>query len=194
MSSLPRSGKPLQVVVASTNRAKVEAARRVFTRFWPDAAVTGIDVDLPAEIPPMPIGWQVKAGALYRARAASATGADFGVGAEGGVEFVGDTAYLYNWVAVCRRDGVVRAAPSAKLELPPAVAEALRRGAELGELMKAKTGRADINHTDGAVGYYTGGLISRQAFFEGCMACALAPFLFPEEYGLPPLAAGSGSE
>lgn len=172
----------MRVVVASTNAAKLGAVKRVFTQVWPDMIVTGMEVRMPETIGPMPVGWQVRAGAVYRARQAMAQGVHFAVGAEGGVEFIGDDAYLYNWVAICRSDGALSAAPSEKLRLPPRVSKRIQGGAVLGDLMVEATGRADVNHTDGAVGYYTKGLLTRQQFFEGCLACALAPFLFPEEY------------
>ncbi len=111
-------------------------------------------------------------------------GVSFSVGAEGGVDFEDGDAYLYNWVAICRYDGKVSAAPSERLRLPPRLGREIQNGAVLGDLMTARTGEANINHKEGAVGYFTRGLLTRRRFFEGCLACALAPFLFPDEYEL----------
>jgi len=178
-----RDEAALEVAVGSTNPAKVEAVRTVFSRAFDGVQVLPVPVALPAAIGEMPVGEQVREGAIYRARAAAAAGGHFGVGLEGGVEFEGEACYLLNWVAVLRRrDGVLSTAPSGKLRLPDRYGRAIRAGRVLGDLMIEKVGRADVNANEGAVGYLTRGLVSRQRFFEEALALALAPFLSPEEY------------
>lgn len=172
-----------RVAVGSTNPAKVEAVRSVFSRVWPGVNIRPVAVATPPDVGEMPVGEQVKAGAIYRAMTALGPDDEFGVGLEGGVEFEGETCYLFNWVAVVHRDGRRSAAPSGKLRLPAAYAQAIRAGRVLGDLMIEKVGRDDVNAREGAVGYLTRGLVSRQRFFEECLALALAPFLSPEEYG-----------
>lgn len=175
-------GSGPRVAVGSTNRAKVEAVRSVFSRVWPQVAVRPVAVAVPQEIGEMPVGRRVKEGAIYRAKAALAADVDFAVGLEGGVEFEGDACYLLNWVAIVRKDGFLSTAPSGKLRLPDSYARAIRSGRVLGDLMVEKLGRPDVNAHEGAVGFLTKGLVTRQRFFEECLALALAPFLSPEEY------------
>lgn len=177
--------KPLDVIVGSTNPAKVRAAERVFGRVWPGVRVQGVRIEAPSFISEMPCGGQVKEGALYRANMAAGDGHAFSVGMEGGVDFELDGAYLYNWVAIRRFDGALSTASSSRLRLPPGIEKALKEGAILGDLMVGETGEADVNEKDGAIGYYTKGLVTRQAFFEECLACALAPFLHPDAYECP---------
>lgn len=172
----------MRVVVGSTNRAKVEAARAVFGRAWPGCEVTGRRVELPADIPAMPVGDQVRAGARYRAQAVLGPGVDFGVGAEGGVYFAEDGAYLLNWCAVADAAGNVYDAPSPHVRLPASWTRALRAGAELGPFLAELTGEPDINEKGGAIGLLTRGLLNRQAFFEQALICALAPVLGREWY------------
>lgn len=172
-----------RVSVGSTNGAKVGAVRAVFARILPDAEIRPVPVEMPAEIGEMPVGEQVRAGAIWRARRAFQPGDAFAVGLEGGVEFVGEECYLFNWAAVVGHDGRVWTAPSAKLLLPSDMAEEIRTGKVLGALMVKRTGRADVNEKEGAVGYLTNGLISRQRFFEDCLILALAPYLRPDAYG-----------
>lgn len=175
--------KRLRVSVGSTNAAKLGAVRAVFQRIRPDVQIRGVTVPMPPEVGEMPVGEQVKAGAIYRARKAFQPGDEFGVGLEGGVEFVGEECYLFNWAAVVGKDGHLSAAPSAKVLLPQDLAEEIRAGKVLGQLMIRRTGRADVNQNEGAVGYLTNGLISRQRFFEDCLILALAPYLRPDAYG-----------
>lgn len=172
----------LKVAVGSTNPAKQAAVQAVFGRLAPGVRVRPVAVTMPPEVGEMPIGEQVKQGAIHRAKEALSPADAFGVGLEGGVEFVDGACYLLNWAVVVARDGRIGAAPSAKLLLPAGFARAIRSGKVLGELMVEKVGRADVNAKEGAVGYLTRGLIDRKRFFEECLALALAPFLRPEEY------------
>jgi non-canonical (house-cleaning) NTP pyrophosphatase len=66
--------------------------------------------------------------------------------------------------------------------LPPRVATRLREGAELGPIMDDLLGTSNIKQGLGAVGYLTGGLITREAAFYDCFSRALAPLLHPELY------------
>lgn len=172
-----------RIAVGSTNAAKVGAVRAVFERIVPGVEVRSVNVEMPPEIGEMPVGDQVKAGAIYRARKARQYDDDIGIGLEGGVEFVGEACYLFNWAAVLGKDGRISTAPSAKLLLPDDIAREIRAGRVLGELMVERVGRADVNWKEGAVGYLTNGLVSRQRFFEDCLIMALAPYLRPDEYG-----------
>ncbi len=172
----------LTVAVGSTNPAKVAAVEKVFGRIVREVKVRPVAVVMPPEIGEMPVGEQVKLGAIHRAKGALSSEDAFGVGLEGGVEFVDGECYLFNWAVVMAKDGRMGAAPSAKLLLPVALAEAIRSGKVLGDLMVERVGRSDVNAKEGAVGYLTRGLIDRQRFFEECLALALAPFLRPDEY------------
>lgn len=174
------------MVVGSRNPAKAAAVRWAFHALEYPVDVVPYSVPLPDSIPEMPIDDQVREGAIVRARLALDLGEGcFGVGLEGGVTFDGGDAYLLNWAAVRRFDGVESAAPSARLKLPEDVADAIRAGFVLGQLMVERVGRDDVNEKEGAIGFYTGGLLSRSTFFHGCLACALAPFMNPKAYGLP---------
>lgn len=167
----------MRVVVGSLNPTKVGAARTVFQQVWPECQVTGIEVALPESVSEMPIGDQVRAGARFRAQAALEHGAEFGVGAEGGVLFADGRAYLMNWCAVADRDGRLFDSPSPYVLLPTAWEEAIRNGLELGPYLARLTGDPDINKKGGAVGLLTGGQLTRQEFFEQALLCALAPVL-----------------
>lgn len=138
---------------------------------------------MPASISDMPIGEQIRLGARHRAQAVLTSGVDIGVGAEGGVEFEGNHAYLLNWCSVVDTAGRIYESPSPRVLLPKVFADAVRDGQELGPVVAARTGDADINQGAGAVGLLTRGLLDRQAFFEQALLCALAPLLAPQLYG-----------
>jgi inosine/xanthosine triphosphatase len=165
------------VAVGSTNPVKIAAARAVVARVAPAARIEGIQVA--STVPDQPWGDEETArGARARAMAArEALGADLGIGIEGGV--VEDERGLRTcaWAAVVAPDGREGTGGSLAMPLPPAVAELVRRGLELGDAMDQIAGTHDVKRGPGAVGLLTAGLIDRQRAYEALIIYALAPFL-----------------
>lgn len=177
------------IAVGSTNPAKVEAVRRVAAQAFPGASVHAREV--PSGVRPQPVGEaETRRGALSRARAALArTGADLGVGCEGGVALLrapgaarGGLPFLTNWAAVVGRDGRVGLGRGPGLMLPPLFRERLPGGGELGPLIDGLSGTPDSRTESGAIGWLTRGLVDRRHLWEVAVACALAPFLRPEAF------------
>ena len=173
---------PLSVAVGSLNPVKVSAARLALERAGFDFALQGVAV--PSGVAEQPIGMEeIARGARQRAlNARAALGCAWGVGMEGGVEFdrAGD-AWLFSVVAIvtAERDSLAR---GGQLLLPPRVAARLRAGDELGPVMDELLGTSNIKQGLGAVGYLTGGLITREAAFFDCFSRALGPLLHPDLY------------
>lgn len=168
-------------MVGSLNPTKIGATKAVFHRAWPNCIVTGVAIAIPATVTAMPIGDQIRRGALYRAQAALDAAVDIGVGAEAGVQFEGERAYLLNWCVIADSEGNVYESPSPRVLLPPSFARAVRQGRELGGYIAEQVGSVDKQ--GGAISLLTGGLLQRQAFYEQALLCALAPLLAPELYG-----------
>jgi inosine/xanthosine triphosphatase len=174
---------PLSVAVGSLNPVKVGSARLALERAGFDFVLQGVAV--PSGVAEQPIGLEeVARGARQRAlNARAALGFAWGVGMEGGVEFDGaGDAWLFSMVAIvtARRESLAR---GGQLLLPPQVAVRLRAGAELGPVMDELLGTSNIKQGLGAVGYLTGGLITREAAFFDCFSRALGPLLHPALYG-----------
>jgi inosine/xanthosine triphosphatase len=173
---------PLSVAVGSLNPVKVNAARLALEQAGFDFKIQGIAV--PSSVAEQPIGLgEIARGARQRAlNARTAAGFGWGVGMEGGVEFdsAGD-AWLFSVVAIvtAERESLAR---GGQLLLPPQVAARLRAGDELGPVMDDILGTSNIKQGLGAVGYLTGGLITREAAFFDCFSRALAPLLHPALY------------
>jgi inosine/xanthosine triphosphatase len=175
---------PLTIAVGSLNPVKVNAVRLALERAGFDFRLQGVAV--PSGVAEQPIGLEeIVSGARRRAlNARTALGFAWGVGMEGGVEFdsAGD-AWLLGVVAIAtaERESLAR---GGQMLLPPQVAARLRAGAELGPVMDELLGTSNIKQGLGAVGYLTGGLITREAAFFDCFSRALAPLLHPELYKL----------
>ncbi|MBC8160296.1 MAG: inosine/xanthosine triphosphatase [Roseiflexaceae bacterium] len=172
----------LTIAIGTTNPIKIAAVRSALELGRIAAEIVSIAVR--SGVPEQPVGFaQIREGALTRARnARAATGADWGVGMEGGVEFDEDGAcWLYNITAIAS-GGMVSHARDGGLLLPPTVATRLQNGEELGPIMDELTRVANSKQKLGAVGFLTGGIIKREDAFRDSFGRALAPLLHPQLY------------
>jgi inosine/xanthosine triphosphatase len=168
--------------VGSTNPAKVRAVRAALDRLAPDCRIEAIAV--PSGVGPQPVGDEAtRAGARERALAArAASGADLGLGLEGGVAFDGPRLWLLSWVAAVDAGGREGYASGLRMLLPPALATGLRAGAELGTLIDELFGVRDAKSASGAIGLLTAGAVSRTEAFTHLVAMSLAPWIHPDHY------------
>lgn len=178
--------RPIVVAVGSTNPAKVEPAAEVLRKLFGDCRVRAVDVDSGVSAQPLSVD-ETREGAERRARAAleAVAEARWGVGVEGGVHF--DTegrAWLLTVAAVADRRGVVSTGEGLRLMLPDRMAQALRAGRELAEVVDAYFGVTGSKVDPGAVGHLTRGLITRRQLVAHALTAALVPRLFPDLYPL----------
>jgi len=178
------------VAVGSTNPVKIAAVQAVLIPLAPQLRVEGVAADSTVSAQP----WgdeETIHGARARAIAARrALDAELGVGIEGGVVETGGVLRTCAWAAVTAHVGdadVVGVGGSLAMPLPPAVAAAVRGGAELGEAIDRLTRTVGTRRGRGAVAVRTGGLIDRQRAYEVILTYALAPLLTPEYWGDAPV-------
>jgi inosine/xanthosine triphosphatase len=175
---------PVGAAVGSLNPTKVGAARTVMARLGCDR-VEGVAV--PSGVPEQPIGWdETRRGAEQRARLAQAgLGARYGIGMEGGVLFTdAGEAWLMGIAVLIGPDGHVHTGYGPRLLLPPAAADALRGGAELGPVIDGLSGLSEAKTGVGAIGWLTGNLVAREQSWVVALACAAAPLFHPGLYGV----------
>ena len=166
--------------MGSTNPVKVSAVAAVLARV---AAATVESVAVASHVPDQPFGDdETIRGARARAIGAlRATGADLGVGIEGGcVEMPDGALRTCAWAVVVAGDGREGIGGSLAMPLPPVVATAVRGGTELGHAMDAVSGGHDTKRGAGAVGILTAGLVDRQRAYEILVTYALSPWLAPD--------------
>ena len=172
-----------RVAVGSANPVKVAAVRAVLAAAGGSAEVTSIGVA--STVSDQPVGDdETIRGAVARARAArEATGAELGVGIEGGVvELPDGSMRTCAWAAVVDADGQTGIGGSLAMSLPSVVADLVRGGLELGHAMDRYVNERDTKRGKGAVGILTAGLVDRQRAYESLVSYALAPFITPELY------------
>jgi len=172
------------VVVASTNPVKAQAVINGFARLFPDQPVQLEAVDVASGVSAQPMSDdETLRGALHRAANArlARPQADYWIGIEGGIaDFDGDLA-AFAWVAVRTSEAIGRGR-SGTFFLPPAVADLIRRGVELGEADDLVFGRVNSKYGNGAVGLLTGDVIDRVQLYEHALILALIPFKQPALY------------
>lgn len=172
------------VAVGSRNPVKVNAARAGLGDLL-GGEVEALGIETGSGVASQPVGDdETRAGALNRARAALAAieSAVLGIGLEGGVVEIGSSLYCCAWCAIVDRAGHTGWASTGRCELPPPVAELVRRGMELGAADDAVFGRTNSKQGEGAVGLLTRGRIDRTAFYAPAVTMALARFLNQELY------------
>ncbi|MCP5404993.1 MAG: DUF84 family protein [Pseudomonadaceae bacterium] len=166
------------VIVGSKNAAKLAAVTTGVQGYWPQAKVRGENV--PSGVPDQPLGMeQTVQGAVNRAKAAHALGANLGIGLEGGVVELAERPVLLGIVAVF--DGTqVSVSPTVGVPLPDAWGNALKAGEELGPFIVKKFN--DYNKTIGTMPFLTHGRILREDAFTTAVIAALAPWVKPEAF------------
>lgn len=173
------------VVVASLNPVKIACVRAGFARMFPDETFAVNGVSVPSGVSHQPMGdAETLHGAESRARNARTNvhAADYWVGIEGGCEERDGVMHAFAWVVVLSsaREGRSR---TASFELPPAIADLVREGVELGLADDQVFGRTNSKEHNGAVGLLTADRVDRVALYEPAVVLALIPFrnqaLFP---------------
>jgi inosine/xanthosine triphosphatase len=166
------------LVIASTNPVKVQAAVNGFRRMFPDAEVNAVTVSVSSEVAHQPLSdEETLRGALNRSRNAQSVhpDADYWIGIEGGIQSIGREMTASAWIVV-RSKEMIGQARTGTFFLPPAVAELIRQGKELGEADDIVFGRSNSKQENGAVGLLTNNVINRAQLYEHAMILALIPF------------------
>lgn len=151
----------MNIVIGSKNPTKINAVHDVFKT---DKVVS---LDAKSDVSDQPLSdEETRLGAINRAKAcAKSAPHSLGIGLEGGVMQLNDDLYLCNWGALVTADGTVFTASGARIILPKKIAEQLKTGAELGDLMDEYTHKTGVRNEEGAIGVFTNNLISRKKMF-----------------------------
>ena len=152
----------MKIYIGSTNKVKVGAVRNILE-------------PLGFEIIPMNVDSKVSSqpkndeetlrGAINRALALPKDG--LRVGLEAGVEILHDDLYLTNFGVLIDQDNNIYKAGGTRIVLPEFFKKVLfEEGLELSDAMEKYFGMIDIKHTEGAIGYFTNGMVKRVDIFE----------------------------
>ncbi|EQC41568.1 hypothetical protein SDRG_01529 [Saprolegnia diclina VS20] len=176
-----------ELVVASTNPVKIQAALLGFQKLFPDAACTAVGVSIPSGVSDQPMTCaETLAGALNRARGAKAAkpSATYWLGIEGGVEKSATNPgamEVFAWIVVLSADEAKTGmAKTANFYLPAKVIALVDQGMELGHADDAVFGRSNSKQATGSVGLLTNDVITRSTYYEQAVILAFIPFKNPD--------------
>lgn len=169
----------LLAAVGSTNPVKLQAAGTALGRLFPDSLVQIIATTVSSGVCDQPWGEEeTRQGAHNRAVAALATspGAWLGIGQEGGLVESPAGLLASAWFVVTdgQHTGEGR---SASFLLPPALADRVRAGQELGYAADDLFGSENCKHGEGAIGLLSRGVLGRHELYVQGLIMALLPFL-----------------
>lgn len=175
----------MKIIVGSKNPAKISAVKQAFHKTFPEAEldVEGHNAESGVSDQPMD-DHETLLGAGNRAQSCKKNipDADFWIGLEGGCQFDGDDLEAYAWMVI-KSDSMEGKARTSTFILPPAVAELVKGGMELGHADDQVFKRNNSKQKNGAVGILTHDLIDRASYYEQALILALIPFVNKEIYG-----------
>jgi inosine/xanthosine triphosphatase len=152
----------MKIRVGSQNPAKLNAVKDVFQT----ADIEGLDVASKVAAQPFS-DEETMEGAINRARECARSEKDaIGIGLEGGVMEINDQLYVCNWGALVDPNQNVYIASGARIPLPQDVANGLKKGKELGDIMDEYTQKTGIRKKEGAIGVFTNQAIDRAEMFS----------------------------
>ena len=152
-----------EVYIGSLNPAKINAVKIVFP-----AGTKIVPEEVPTSVSAQPFSdEETRQGAIHRAvYLTEQRNAAYGIGLEGGVVEVNEGLLLCNWGALAEKGGKVFTAGGARILLPVDIADQVRQGQELGEVIDKWSQRKNVRKKEGTVGILTAGEITREMMFE----------------------------
>jgi len=174
-----------QVIIASHNPIKLQAAKNGFTRVFPGIEFSWIQEDAPSGVHKQPFSnEETLQGAVNRVNFIQKTfpEAAYWIGIEGGIQFNEENLMsAFAWVVIKNSD-LIGKARSGTFYLPPRIANLVKSGLELGEADDLVFGQKNSKQSNGAIGLLTGDILTRTSLYEHAVLLALIPFLNPALY------------
>ncbi|QUJ68066.1 inosine/xanthosine triphosphatase [Photobacterium sp. GJ3] len=171
---------PIQIIVASTNPAKIRAVEAAFRDVFPEIKlnIEGLAVDSGVRAQPM-CADETLTGARNRVTHAKQLqpAADYYVSLEAGL----DGGATFAWMVI--ENGQQRGeSRSASLPLPPQALTRLHEGEELGDVMDDMFQQQNVKQQGGAIAMLTDHRLSRSSVYHQALILALIPFINPALY------------
>ena len=172
----------MKIAVGSKNPLKLDAVRNVARKVFGPVQVEGIEVDSGVSHNPLTDAETIE-GAATRAKAArEKSGADLGVGIEGGITELAGNCYTCVWCAV-DTGGELLTGGGVHVPVPPTVLRMItHERMEMGAAMDKLTSIEGTKRKMGFEGIITKGLINRQDSFEAVVGYTFAKLISPELY------------
>jgi inosine/xanthosine triphosphatase len=177
---------PKEVIIASKNPVKIEATRNGFKKMFPEIEFVFRGESVPSGVNDQPMtDEETFMGANSRVEnvAKIVVDADYWVGIEGGLERLGEAEMgAFAWIVIKDKEGKIGKSKTGTFFLPKEVVSLIEQGKELGEADDIVFGQTNSKQKGGAVGNFTGNIITRTTFYSDAVVLALIPFKNPKLY------------
>jgi inosine/xanthosine triphosphatase len=172
----------MHIAIGSKNPVKIEAAKQAFEAVWPEVAWVATGIDIASRVAAQPMSSdETILGATNRAMGAlRATGADYGVGIEGGIQQIGEQYFTSGWVVVVDKHGTKGIGSTVMAIVPETMMQHIGRGMELGDVCDLVFQGTNTKHGDGHFGLMTKNVVTRTSGYKDGVAMALARFVHPQ--------------
>jgi inosine/xanthosine triphosphatase len=169
----------VSVGIGTKNDVKVRAVENIFNKVYDKIKIEKVAVS--SGVPEQPWGDDTITGAKNRAAAAfeQVPEAHFGIGIEAGLfhDQITDEYYDVQYCVIVDRGGRFSYGHGPGFYYPAAIVDGLKLGKTVGDLMSEVTGINDIGHKQGAIGYLSKGILTREGLTEQAVVMALVPRL-----------------
>jgi len=172
----------MKVAVASENPVKVGAVKKAFAHVWEgDIEIVFQKVSHAKD---QPFNDETIEGAKLRAlEVITATGADLGVGLEGGIDKTPVGYFVTAWCAIADKDGHVTYGRSFGVPVPDYVVDRIKNEeSELGNIIDELLHKKNNKQAEGFFGYATKNVVTRENGYLDMVLAALAPRIHSKFY------------
>lgn len=167
----------VKVVVGSDNEVKLRAVKNVFGKVFNNLEVEMVPVS--SGVQAQPWDEDTITGAQNRAAGAleKSQDAHFSVGIEAGLiqNKINGKYFDVQYCAIQDRGGRITLGHGSGFYYPKKVFERIKAGSTVGQVMSEFTSIDDIGHKQGAIGFLSKGLLTREALTEQAVLMALVP-------------------
>ncbi|MGD0729268.1 MAG: inosine/xanthosine triphosphatase [Candidatus Micrarchaeaceae archaeon] len=166
----------VNVIVASNNKAKIDATRLIFSQYFHDLKISNATVE--SGVHQQPTNDDVFKGAEQRALALIQTdaNADFSVGIEGGIIKYFNRWFQLDCVCIINKTGQVSFGNASSFELPNSIVAELQKGKELSVVVDELLGRNDTREI-GIINYLSKGQMDKTKHLAEGVLMALLPLI-----------------
>lgn len=176
----------MKILVGSRNPVKLASVKEAFTEYFGNVEAVGIEVD--SGVATQPINEEIFIGAKNRAmnlkeiNDQQKLNAEFFIGIEGGIVKQFDKWFAFGCMCIVDNEGRVGFGTSPHFELPQAVVDKLLQGIELGDVMDEITNQQNTKQKNGAIGFFTNGVMNRKELYIEGLKVAVIPFLHKDMF------------
>ena len=176
----------MKILVGSKNPVKIKSVEKAFSLYFENITVEGINVDSGVPVQPVNdetyIGAQNRASKLKEMNDKQNLGADFFVGIEGGIAKQYNRWFAFGCMCIIDNENNIGFGNSPNFELPDIIVKKLLTGTELGEVMDEILNQQNTKQKQGAIGFFTNGVMNRKELYIGGLKVAIIPFLHKEMF------------